>query len=88
MKAATYTNEQAKLRLAINGLRGEALDQVLPHVGKDRINLDNLAALTSMLDRVFGNPNRVAEAEAKLQNIIQGRREFSSYYGEFHKYAV
>ena len=30
LKAATYTDEQAKLRLAINCLKGEALDQVPP----------------------------------------------------------
>ena len=54
----------------------EALDQVSPHVGNDRINLANLAALTTILARAFGNPNMVAEAEAKLQSITQGSREF------------
>ena len=88
MKASTFTEELGKLRLAINCLRGEALDQVLPHIGNDRINLDNLAALTTILDRAFGNPNRVVEAEAKLQSITQGRREFSSYYAEFQRHAM
>ena len=40
----------------MNCLRGEALDQLLPHIEDDRINLANLAALTTILDRAFGNP--------------------------------
>jgi len=35
IKAATYTGEQAKLCLAMSCLRGEALDQLLPHIEDD-----------------------------------------------------
>ena len=47
------------------------MDQVQAYVENDRINLANLAALTiTVLDTAFGNPNRVAKAEAKL-SVIQ-----------------
>jgi chromosome segregation ATPase len=88
LKAATYNDEQDKLRLAVNCLRGEALDQALPYLTDDRIDLTNLAALIDILERAFGNPNRVADAEVKLNTMIQASREFSSYYAEFQRYAA
>jgi len=66
IKATAYANEQAKVRLPVNRLRDEALHQVLPHIADDRINLTNLATLTTILHLGFGNPNRVAEVEATL----------------------
>lgn len=88
VKAATYSDEQAKLRLAINCLTGEALDQIQAYVTGNSINLEDLESLINILDIAFGNPNRVAEAEAKLSTIQQGNREFSTYYAEFQRYAA
>jgi len=88
LKAATYTDDQAKLRLAVNYLRGDAADQVRPHVRDGRVNLANLPALITILENAFGNPNRVAEAESKLSTIAQGTRDFSSYYAEFQHHAA
>jgi len=88
LKAATYSDEQSKLRLAVNCLTGEALDQLQPYVRDDRIALETLAELITVLDIAFGNPNRVAEAEAKLYSIQQGTRDFSAYYAEFQRYAA
>jgi hypothetical protein len=88
LKAATYPDEQSKLHLAINCLTGEALDQVQPYVRDDTIDLGTLADLITILDTAFGNPNRVAEAEAKLATIQQGTRDFSSYHVEFQQYAT
>ena len=88
LKASSFTDEQAKLRLAVSCLTGEAMDQVQAYITDDRINLANLAALITILEIAFGNPNRVAEAEAKLRTIQQGARDFSSYYAEFQRYAA
>lgn len=76
LRAATYNNEQAKLRLAINCLTGA-------YVTNDRINLENLGALITILENAFSNPNRVAEEEMKLCTIEQGNRDFAAYYAEF-----
>ena len=87
LKVATYPDEQAKLRLAINCLTGDAMDQVQSYVENDKVNLANLAALITILDTAFGNPNRVAEAESKLSTLQQAR-EFALYYTEFQCYAA
>jgi len=88
LKASSFTDEQAKLRLAVSCLTGEAMDQVQAYVINDRIDLANLAALITILETAFGNPNRVAEAEAKLRTIQQGSRDFNSYYAEFQRHAA
>jgi len=64
-------------------LRGDAADQVRPHVRDTRINLANLPALITIFQNTFGNPNRVVEVKSKLSTIAQGTRDFSSYYAEF-----
>ena len=69
LKVATYPDEQAKLRLAVNCLAGDAMHQVQSYVENDKVNLANLAALIVILDTTFGNPNRVAEAKSKLSTL-------------------
>ena len=88
LKVATYPDEQAKLRLAVNCLTGDTMDQVQSYVGNDKVNLENLTALITILDTAFGNPNRVAEAESKLLTLQQGAREFALHYAEFQHYAA
>ena len=64
------------------------MDQVQSYVENDKVNLANLAALITILDTAFGNPNRVAEAKSKLSTLQQGAREFALYYAEFQRYAA
>jgi len=87
LHTATFRDEQAKLRLAVNCLTGNALDQARMYVQNDRVNLNNLAEFINIMETAFGNPNRVAEAEYKLRTISQGPREFSNYIAEFQRYA-
>jgi len=68
---ATYTNEQAKLHLAINYLAGNALDQARMYVQNDQVNLPNLAVFIIIMETAFGSLNRVAKAEHNLNTIIQ-----------------
>ena len=77
LKVATYPDEQAKLRLAVNCLTGNAMDQVQSYMENDNVNLANLAALIAILNTAFGNLNRVAKAESKLSTLQQGAREFA-----------
>ena len=88
LKVASYSNDQAKLRLAVNCLIGDAMDQIRPYVKDERVDVANLAALIEILETAFGNPNRVEEAESKLSSIQQGTRDFALYYAEFQRYAA
>ena len=72
LKVVSFPNEQSRLRLTINCLAGEAMDQVQQYVKADSVDLRNVEVLIDILEEAFGNPNRVAEAEAKLCNLQQG----------------
>ena len=67
IKAATYSDDQARLRLAFNCLTGEASNLILPYIRDDRIDLANLDAMITILETAYGNSNRVANAEQKLE---------------------
>ena len=69
LKVVSFPDEQSRLRLAINCLAREAMDQVQQYVKADHVDLGNVEALINILEEAFGNPNRVAEAEAKLCSL-------------------
>jgi hypothetical protein len=88
LKAATFPTTQDKLRFAVNSLKHDAMEQASPYVKDDTVELPDLGALIQILENAFGNPNRILNAERKLNTIQQGNRDFSSYYAEFSKYAA
>lgn len=88
LKASTFLTDQERLSYAVSVLGKDALDQVLPYIGNDRVNVDNRAALITTVENAFGNPTRVADAEYKLASLQQGTRDFSTYYAEFQRYAA
>ena len=45
------------------------MDQVQQYVQADHVDLENVEALINILEEAFGNPNSVAEAEAKLCSL-------------------
>src|SRR5215213_6605354 len=84
---STLPDDQTRLRTAVSFLRGLAFDQVHPYIRDIHVDLANLPALITILETAFGNPNRVREAESKLNNIQQGTRDFATYHAEFQRYA-
>ena len=45
------------------------MDQVQQYVKANHVDLENVEALIDILEEAFCNPNRVAEAEAKLCSL-------------------
>ena len=45
------------------------MDQVQQYVKADCVDLVNVEALIDILEEAFGNPNCIAEAQAKLCNL-------------------
>ena len=88
LQTATRPDVQSRLRYAISLLRGDALNQVLPYIRDERVELSDLAALITILENAFGNPNHVKDSEYKLNTIQQGSRDFSSYFAEFQRHAA
>jgi hypothetical protein len=82
-----FPNDQDQLRYAASRLEGPALDQVLPYLRDDRVDLANFAALIKILENAFDDPDRAGTAQRRLRSLKQGNKEFSVYYAEFQRYA-
>src|SRR5207302_6096037 len=83
VNCSTIFDEQARLRYAFALLRGSALDQVLPYVRNNRVDLANLDALTTILETAFGDPNQRRNADRKLHTLRLGTRDFAPTYAVF-----
>jgi hypothetical protein len=64
-------------------LKGNAQNQIQPYVLPDKIKLDNVEALISILEAAFGHPNQVGTVSTELDKLTHGNKEFSQYYAEF-----
>jgi hypothetical protein len=64
-------------------LKGNVQIQIQPYVLTDKINLENVEILISILEAAFGNPDHVGTASAELDKITEGSQEFSQCYVEF-----
>jgi len=79
-KPTSFPDEQLKMRYAFNYLSKVALSQILPHVRQDgTIGLEDLPAVIQLLEAAFEDPDRVATAERRIQEITQKYREFSQH---------
>ena len=79
---------QKRLLYAISLLRDQAFNQLEQYIKPDGIYLDSMEHFFKILDMAFGDPDREATAERKLENLKQANGEFSTYYAEFQRYAA
>jgi hypothetical protein len=64
-------------------LKVNAQNQIQPYVLPDKIKLESVESLISILEAAFGDPDQVGTASAELDKLTQGNKEFSQYYAEF-----
>jgi hypothetical protein len=84
-ESSRYIDDQHKIRYVYGFLKGNAQNQIQPYVLSDKINLENVEALISILEAAFGDPDQVGTASAELDKLTQGNKEFSQYYAEFQR---
>ena len=81
-----FPDVQHQLRYAAGRLSGIAFDQVLPLIQGTKVVLSDLESFVTLLENAFGDPDRMATAERKLENLKQRNQDFASYYAEFQRY--
>lgn len=87
-ESKAFEDEQAKLRYLIGLLEGPALDQLLPYVKADGVDLENAEAAITILERAFGDPDPKYTARMALAKLRQGANDFPTYYAEFCRHAA
>jgi hypothetical protein len=84
-ESSRYIDDQHKLHYVYGFLKGNMQNQIQPYILPDKIKLDNVEALISILEATFGDPNQVGTASTELDKLTQGNKEFSQYYAEFQR---
>jgi hypothetical protein len=82
-QSSYYINNQHKLCYVYGFLKGNAQNQIQPYVLPNKINLENIEVLISILKAAFGDPDQVGTASAELDKLTQEHKAFSQYYAEF-----
>lgn len=79
-----FQDEQFKIAYSISLLEGRALQQIVPIVrANPSAPFGSMSALIAYLEASFGDPDPRETARQELQNLQQGKEEFSRYYSEF-----
>jgi hypothetical protein len=68
-ESSWYTDDQHKLRYVYGFLKGNAQNQIQPYILPNKIKLDNVEALISILEAAFGDPDQVGTASAELDKL-------------------
>jgi hypothetical protein len=76
-ESSCYIDDQHKLHYVYGFLKGNAQNKIQPYVLPDKINLENVEALISILEAAFGNPDQVGTASVEPNKLTQGNKEFS-----------
>jgi retrotransposon gag protein len=79
--ADRYPSDRERLRYALSRLAGDAAIMV------ETFNPSSLAGLIENLEISYGDPNRQATAQQKLNRMAQGDQSFPTYFAKFHQYS-
>ena len=70
---------QHRLAYAVGFLKGKAYEQILSLINEGNINIASVEALITLLEKAFGDRDRVRTPERNLQTLRQKSRTFSDY---------
>jgi hypothetical protein len=76
-ESSQYINDQHKLCYVYGFLKGNAQNHIQPYILPDKIKLDNVEVLITILEATFRDPDQVGTASAELNKLSQGNKEFS-----------
>src|SRR5271156_252152 len=79
--ADRYPSDRERLRYALSRLAGDAAIMI------ETFNPPSLAGLIENLEISYGDPNRQATAQQKLNRMTQSDQSFPSYFAKFHQYS-
>lgn len=83
-----YPTSQSRMTYVTNRLRGAPYAQILPHIKRGICQLKDYEDILDILDRAFGDPNRVNNARNELFRLRQTNKEFGVFFAEFQRLAL
>lgn len=80
-----YPTPQARMAYVSNRLSGNPYNQVLPYISSGVCQLPDYEDILRILERAYGDPNRVNNARTELFRYKQTNKEFSIFLAEFQR---
>jgi hypothetical protein len=83
-----FPTPQSRMSYVTNRLKGKPYAQVLPYIKKGVCDLPDYSDILDLLDRAFGDPNRVQNARRDLFALRQKNSDFGTFFAEFQRLAL
>ena len=83
-----FPTPQSRMAYVTSRLRGDPYAQVLPYIRNGVCQLKDYDEILDLLDRAFGDPNRVNNARKSLFRLRQSNKDFSTFFAEFQRLAL
>lgn len=83
-----FPTPQSRMTYVTNRLKGQPYAQILPYIQKGICQLPDYEDILSILDRAFGDPNRVNNARNDLFRLRQTHKDFGTFFAEFQRLAL
>ena len=68
-----------------NRLSGNPYAQILPYIRDGVCQLNDYPQVLKILERAYGDPNRVQNTRSELFRFKQTNKEFASFFAEFQR---
>ena len=83
-----FPSSQSRCSYVTSRLSGQPYAQILPYIHRGVCQLNDYEDILDILDRAFGDPNRVNNARNELFQLRQANKDFSSFFAEFQRLAL
>ena len=80
-----FPTAQARMTYVTNRLSDSPYAQVLPYIKDGLCELSDYHEILAILDRAYGDPNRINNARSELFRYKQTNKEFSAFLVEFQR---
>jgi hypothetical protein len=86
--ADRFPTAHERMSYVTNRLEGQAYAQILPFILEGECQLPDYPDVLRVLERAYGDPNRVNNARKDLFRLKQQNKEFAAFYAEFQRLAL
>lgn len=83
-----FPTPQSRCAYVTSRLAGQPYSQILPYIQDGVCQLPDYHNILDILERAFGDPNRINNARNELYRLRQTNREFSTFFAEFQRLAL
>ena len=83
-----FPTPQARIAYVNGRLGPTPYALVIPHISKTKYRVGDYNEILEMMERAYGDPNRISNARDALYNLRQSNKDFASFFAEFARLAL